>query len=765
VAVCLNSKFTEAIPIKNLTAKATCEALRQIFEKYSFICDVIISDNATNFTAEFTELFYKTFGIEARRATPGHPQGNATVERQIQTVKRMLRHIFTSNKPREWHNRLPQLLWAYNSMTHDTTGISPVELLYGRPPRGPLHVLHDTWTNTNSTRANKQTRSAEQYLSALKEDLRQANAIATKFAEKQQQSYTNQYNKHAKIKKFEPADLVLILEKSSTNTMKSQWKGPAVITAIVSDNSYLVTQENGSSRVIHANDLRKFHSRVDAIGIIFDNDEDFGRIETYPTYTPTTNTNKFKDLTLPDHLSIKQKQELIQVLEQYEDVFNEIPGSSNILEHEIVLPDNFTPKPQKLYRIPDALKQDVEKQMTQLLEQGKVRHSNSQFCHPVVCVAKKTGDTRICVDFRETNKFIKSDAYPTPNIDELLNDVSPSKYITKVDCSSGYHQIPIKESDQHKTAFKTHNQFLEWTHCPFGLKTSGAAFQRTIDILLRPHQEYAKAYIDDCAVFSHTWYDHLQHIQSVLQAFRNANITLKLSKCDFAAQQITFVGHVIGQGKKTPVHDKVEAIANIPEPTTKKQLRSFLGSCNFYRNYVPTFSDTAYPLTELTKNNASNKIIFNDNQRTAFTELKRKLCDTITLEAPNSNLPYVIHTDCSAVALGATISQLNEMDQTLKPIAFISAKLTPAQKNYSTIERESYAIIYTLNKYDYLLFHHKIILYSDHNPLTYITHCAPSSPRLTRWSLSLSRYDIEVIHISGTQNIFADYLSRYAQMQ
>jgi hypothetical protein len=223
------------------------------------------------------------------------------------------------------------------------------------------------------------------------------------------------------------------------------------------------------------------------------------------------------------------------------------------------------------------------------------------------------------------------------------------------------------------------------------------------------------------------------------------------------------VGHTVGSNERTPIFDKIEAIRQIPEPTTKKMLRSFLGSCNFYRGYIPHFADTAFPLTELTKAATKNKIKFNEEQREAFEMLKIKLGEATTLVTPDITRPFVLHTDSSDYAVGGVLSQYHPETNTLFPIAFVSSKLSPTQRNYSTIEKESYAVIYALDKLDHLLHNAEILLYVDHNPLKYITMCAPSSPKLTRWSLSLARYKIITHHVKGKDNHVADFLSRCYQ--
>ena len=144
------TRWVEAVPLKTLTAKEACDAIISIFTRTN-IPRVIVSDNGTNMVSGLNKELHKRLGIESRLSTPGHPEGNSLVERWNQSLKRMLNLVVNSEKPREWDKQLPFLLWAYREIPNDTTGISPYQMLYGRPGRGPLAVLKDSWTNDPCT--------------------------------------------------------------------------------------------------------------------------------------------------------------------------------------------------------------------------------------------------------------------------------------------------------------------------------------------------------------------------------------------------------------------------------------------------------------------------------------------------------------------------------------------------------------------------------------------------------------------------------------
>ncbi len=248
-------------------------------------------------------------------------------------------------------------------------------------------------------------------------------------------------------------------------------------------------------------------------------------------------------------------------------------------------------------------------------------------------------------------------------------------------------------------------------------------------------------------------------LDGVLTSFEQVGMTLKLSKCNFAKSSVKFLGHIIGSQIRQPILDRVKAIRDMPEPSTKKLLRSFLGCIGFYKQYIKNYSLLALPLTELTKDRYSNTVKFNDAQRQAFVNLKEALCNFTTLHAPRYDRSFILRTDASCEAVGGCLSQLDDEGKEF-PIAFVSAKLTESQRLRPIIENEAFALIYCLKRLDVYIYQSKLDVYMDHNPLQYIANSLPHSPRLTRWSLSLSRYDLKIHYIQGRFNVVADALSR-----
>jgi hypothetical protein len=350
--------------------------------------------------------------------------------------------------------------------------------------------------------------------------------------------------------------------------------------------------------------------------------------------------------------------------------------------------------------------------------------------------------------------------YPLPRVDELLRVVSRAKWLSCIDASMGFHQIPMVPEDCYKTAFVTDFGLHEFVYMPFGAKTASQTYMKMMDTLLEPHKAYARAFIDDAPIFSDEWEEHLVHLRKVFTSVREAGITLKLSKCVFGQRQINFLGFRVGSGQLCAIESKVAAIQNIAEPTTLKALRSFLGVANYYKSHIDHFSEVCVPLTDLTRGkNRQAKFVLNEKQRKAFNDIKERLMNTVNLHSPDPKKPFVLHCDASDSAIAACLAQIDDKGEEY-PIAFMSKKLSDCQRRWSTIEREAFAVVYALNYFNVMTYRSHVDVYSDHDPLKYIVTGAPGNAKLCRWSLALQAHDITVYHRPGKKNINADFWTR-----
>ena len=261
--------------------------------------------------------------------------------------------------------------------------------------------------------------------------------------------------------------------------------------------------------------------------------------------------------------------------------------------------------------------------------------------------------------------------------------------------------------------------------------------------ILEPDKKYANAYIDDVSVHSVNWSLHMIHLDCVLQRIKDSGITLKFNKCKFGQTSIKYLGHVIGGGTHQPDPEKLQAISNLIFPKTKKQMKSLLGLINYYRAYVEHLSDHIKPLTEMVKRNKPVMLQPTENDIRIFEFVKGLLVSAPILRCPDFSLPFIIQSDASNIGTGSTLSQMFDNEE--HPVAYASCSFTDTQRRWSTVERECYAIVFALKKFDNFIYGREVSIVTDHNPLVFITETVPDNPKLARWKLALQRYNITSI--------------------
>lgn len=466
-------------------------------------------------------------------------------------------------------------------------------------------------------------------------------------------------------------------------------------------------------------------------------------------------------------MSDSQRRDILQVLDRYPQVFSDRPGYCDLVQHEIPLIDGFKPKRLRAYKVPESLKEEVSKQIAELLRLGFIEPcEHTSQVSPLVCILKppnKEGkrSVRLCIDYRYVNRYTKPAVSVLEDISDIIQQVGGASFISKFDANSGYHQCAVKPEDRWLTAFIYDNQIFQWCRTPFGMVGSGDTFVRALRQVLRPIAAFCKSYVDDMAVHSATWQLHLQQLDAYLRTIAKSGFTLGLSKCEFAKPKIKFVGHMIGSGYRAVDPDKVySAVYNLKEPENKKQVRQLVGFFSFWREYIRDFSAIVKPLTDLTAKRVPDRITFRQQERDAFNLLKRSLVEAVgqPLKIIDMSKPFSLYVDSSDYAVGACLTQLDEGRD--RPVAFASCKLNDAQRRYATIEKEAYAALWALNKFKQWIFGKRVTLFSDHNPLSFLTDSTPKSSKLMRWALALQEFDVYFCYKAGQSNVAADCLSR-----
>ncbi|GBG89579.1 hypothetical protein CBR_g49368 [Chara braunii] len=357
---------------------------------------------------------------------------------------------------------------------------------------------------------------------------------------------------------------------------------------------------------------------------------------------------------------------ITELLDAYSDVFEGPHGvvPDRPIRHEIILEDGAVPPRGCIYRMSEEELSVLRAQLDDLLEKGWIRPSSSPYGAPVLFVRKKNKDLRLCIDHRKLDAQTIRNAGPLPRIDDLLERLGGAQFFSKLDLKSGYHQLEIRKEDRYKTAFKTRYGHFEWLVMSFGLTNAPATFQAAMTTEFRHMLDrFVLIYLDDILVYSRSLDEHVEHLRTVLERLRQAKYKANRDKCEFAHQELEYLGHYVTPQGIRPLANKIEALRVWPEPTNTTDVRSFMGLAGYYQRFITGYSKIAAPMTRL----QSPKVpfVFDDAARRSFQALKTGMLMAPVLSIYDPTLPTRVTTDIPAMALGQSWNSTTAMTGTI----------------------------------------------------------------------------------------------------
>ena len=735
-AICMATRWPEAIPLKSTTARAVATGLLEIFSMTGIPLQ-LLSDQGAQFTGKVVEHLCKALGIDQISSTPYHPEGNGVVERMHGPLCAMLTKA--AREGHDWVGQVPFALFALRAAPNRDSGFSPFELVYGRRVRTPLDVLHQGWVQEEYEGLNC-SEWAEWLVNKLEcwhDIMREKEVEASK-------DRKDQFDKKAVHRELEVGDLVLIRKPGITPKLQEAWQGPFPVEDKLNRVNYRVKVSKGRTSVLHINNLKKYYERELEVLRLAVVAEDFGQDEA-------------KGVKLQGRYEGFDMEKWAEMEQEFGDVFTDVPGKTGVCRIRIDTGD-ARPIASGPHRVPDRLKEGVRMEVAKLVEMGVVEESTSPWMSPIVPVPKEDGSIRLCVDYRRLNSVSQADPYYMATLEEILERVGTSGCISKLDLSKGFYQIEVEEESIPKTAFITPFGKYQFRRMPFGLRNAPSTFQRAMECVLRGCYRFSAPYIDDIVVFSQDGETHLSDLREVLLALRRNGLTVKLEKCAFGRRKLEYLGHLIGGGEMAVPSHRATAMARFVRPRTKKQLRAFLGSASYYRKFVDHFADMSSVLSPSTTKFSPSVVDWSEGMLEAFNNLRVSLVNVCALTVPSLEDSFVLHTDASGAGIGAALYVIREGEEKL--VAFFSKKLQGAQYKYSATELEALAVFKSIHFFAHYLWGKQFDVVTDHRALVNLMTSNKLNKRLTGWALQLMDFQFRIIYKPGITHLDADGMSR-----
>lgn len=468
-----------------------------------------------------------------------------------------------------------------------------------------------------------------------------------------------------------------------------------------------------------------------------------------------------------------ERQVIVPLLKEFADIFsvdkNDI-GLTTLVSHEIDTGE-ASPIACQHRRVPIHLEDKVEKMVQDFVDKGIIRPSESPWNAPLVVVPKKNGDIRLTVDYRKINAITKRPIFPIPDTRQLLDTLHGSAYYTTLDLSSGYYNVPMHEPDICKTAFSTRKNHWEFIRMPMGLSTSPSTFQRLMHkVFNKENWEKCLIYLDDILVFSRDLKEQVERLRTIFERIRDAGLKLSPEKCEFLKREVSYLGYTVTKNGTKTDERKISKIKNCSMPKSAEELRSWLGLCGYYRQFIQNFAQLVAPLEKMCtviwnkKKRKETKIEWSLECQESFEKLKKALTNAPVLAYPTTKGQFILDTDASHNCMGSVLSQIQDGQE--KVIAYASKKFSQSERQYCITRKELLAVHHFVHHFKHYLLGRQFIVRTDHRALTWMLNWkTPNTSQYCRWRQELEIFDMVVQYRRGNEHANADALSRLPQCQ
>lgn len=456
----------------------------------------------------------------------------------------------------------------------------------------------------------------------------------------------------------------------------------------------------------------------------------------------------------------------LKMIKRFPDVFPlkspmDLPPHRPGHDFSIELVEGAKPPCLPLRKMSPAENEELQKQLKALLDSGFIVPSRSPYGAAVVFARKKTGELRLCIDYRALNAVTIRDRYAIPHAESLIDQVAGSKCRSTLDLTNGYHQLRIVDKDVDKTCFRTRFGSFAFKVLPFGVCNGPGRFMAFLQSEFRDLLDRCLViYVDDLLIYSPNEEQHEKDLTEVLSRLRKLKLHCKLKKCKLFRDTVNFLGFELRPDGLAVEQDKIQTILAWPVPKNASELRSLIGLATFYRRFIRNFSGICAVLFALLKKDV--QFVWTDEHQKALDTLKHAMSTAPVLATPKPGLPFVVTTDASDFAIGAVLSQEDPESKVAHPICFMSKKLSDAERRWPTHEQELFAVVHALQTWKHYLWGAQFKVYTDHRSLLYLYTQPKNSARQVRWIELLADFDVgnKLYYQEGKSNVVADALSR-----
>lgn len=471
---------------------------------------------------------------------------------------------------------------------------------------------------------------------------------------------------------------------------------------------------------------------------------------------------KHECVTEPHDLKAEQQLQLNKVLEQFP--YTPSTGPLNCTNQYVqnIRTGDAAPVIKKQYPLSPAIQLEIKEEIKKMLERDIIKKIEySPWRWPILWVRKPAGGGRIVVDARGLNNLAIADAYPSLNVDSILRGLSKATYISALDMTQAFHQIPIAESDQTKTSFAVGNEMFCFKRAIMGYKNSPADLTKLLDRLFCDMHPRVYHYVDDFIIISETFEEHLATLREVAERLQRANLTVSQAKSKFCYKKVSFLGYMLSERGLEPNPERILPIINYKKPETVRDVRRLIGLINWYRRFIENAAELLAPLNEMTKGKGKNS-----QHKVAWTEEAAKSLEIVTdilikepvLVMADYSQPFKIYSDASLTAGSAILVQ--SQDGIEKVIHYHSVKFSQPQQNYSATEREMLSVLAGVEKFRPWIDGTKVEVVTDHASLKWLHNLKVPHGRLARWAVRLQAFDLVFTHRPGKDMQLPDALSR-----